>query len=46
MKKSILALLIVLTMMPGITRAQDFGKYFVDKTLRIDYILPAIHKSR
>ena len=37
MKKSILALLlIVLTMMPGITRAQDFGKYFVDKTLRID----------
>ena len=25
-------------MMPGITSAQDFGKYFVDKTLRIDYI--------
>ena len=38
MKKSILTLLIILTMMPGITSAQDFGKYFVDKTLRIDYI--------
>lgn len=33
-----MTLLIILTMMPGITSAQDFGKYFVDKTLRIDYI--------
>lgn len=46
MKKSILTLLIILTMMPGITSAQDFGKYFVDKTLRIDYIFAGTHKSR
>lgn len=47
MKKNILSLAaLVIMMLPSDMRAQNFDDYFVDKTLRIDYTLPATKPSR
>ena len=37
-KMNICILVIALMLMPNMAKAQDFAKYFVDQTLRIDYI--------
>lgn len=37
MKKNLLLLWMVLTIVPGYLKAQNFDQYFVDKTLRISY---------
>ena len=45
-KMNICILVIALMLMPNMAKAQDFAKYFVDQTLRIDYILQATRNSK
>lgn len=45
-KASIALALLALTLMPGKTAAQNFNDYFVDKTLRLDYIFAGNEKQQ
>lgn len=47
MKKMILSLAtMAMLLAPSTIQAQNFDDYFVDKTLRVDYTLPATRRHR